>query len=147
MLLAIPTALSAGVAGLFAISHGAWTATTVLRVLRPEQSITLARSGRRIVGTASGALVATLIFAFAPQAVTAVVVLVICVSAMQLVGPVRYGVYTFFLTLVALELSSVGQVASWRLAGIRVALTLIGAAVAIASGYAYDRINRRRGSS
>ncbi|HEY1989034.1 MAG TPA: FUSC family protein [Acidimicrobiales bacterium] len=147
MLLAIPTALSAGVAGVFAISHGAWTATTVLRVLRPEQSITLTRSGRRIVGTASGAVVAALIFAFAPQAVTGVVVLVVCVSAMQLVGPVRYGVYTFFLTLVALELSSVGQVASWRLAGIRVALTLIGAAVAIASGYIYDRINRRRGSS
>jgi hypothetical protein len=145
LLLSIPTALSAGVAGLFAIAHGAWTATTVLRVLRPEESITLARSGRRIVGTASGALVAALIIAFAPQAVTAVVVLVACVSAMQLVGPVRYGVYTFFLTLVALELSSVGQVASWRLAWIRVALTLIGAAVAIASGYVYDRVNRRRG--
>ncbi|HWD52435.1 MAG TPA: FUSC family protein [Acidimicrobiales bacterium] len=145
MLLAIPTALAAGVAGLFAISHGAWTATTVLRVLRPEESITLARSGRRIVGTAAGALVAALILAVEPHAVTAVVVLVACVSAMQLVGPARYGFYTFFLTLLALELGSVGEVASWHLALIRVALTLIGAAVAVASGYVYDRINRRRG--
>jgi uncharacterized membrane protein YccC len=145
MLLAIPTALSAGVAGLFAIAHGAWTATTVLRVLRPEESITLARSGRRIVGTAAGALVAALILAVEPHAVTAVVVLVACVSAMQLVGPVRYGVYTFFLTLLALELGSVGEAASWHLALIRVALTLIGAAVAVTSGYVYDRINRHRG--
>lgn len=145
MLLAIPTALSAGVAGLFAISHGAWTATTVLRVLRPERAITLARSGRRIVGTAVGALVAALLLGFEPRAVTAVVVLVACGAAMELVGPARYGIYTFLLTLLALELSSVGQVASWHLAGIRVALTLIGAAVAVASGYVYDRLNRDRG--
>jgi hypothetical protein len=147
ILLAIPTALSAGVAGLFAISHGAWTATTVLRVLRPDQSTTLARSGRRIVGTAAGALVAALVLAAEPHAVAAVVVLVASVSAMQLVGPARYGYYTFFLTLLALELGSVGEVASWHLALVRVALTLIGAAVAVASGYVYDRINRRRGQT
>ncbi|HEV3264878.1 MAG TPA: FUSC family protein [Acidimicrobiales bacterium] len=147
MLLAVPTALSAGVAGLFAISHGAWTATTVLRVLRPEESTTLARSGRRIVGTAAGALVAALFIAVEPHAVTAVIVLVASVSAMQLVGPVRYGFYTFFLTLVALELGSVGEVASWHLALIRVALTLIGAAVAVASGYVYDRISHHRGQT
>ena len=68
-------------------------------------------------------------------------------SAMQLVGPVRYGVYTFFLTLVALELSSVGhqgQLASRRDS---VALTLIGAAAAVASGYTYDRLTRHRGQT
>lgn len=144
LLLAVPTALSAGIAGLFAITHGAWTATTVLRVLRPEESMTLVRSGRRIVGTASGALVAALLFAIEPHAVTAVVVLVASVSAMELIGPKRYGFYTFFLTLLALELGSVGEVASWHLALVRVALTLVGAALAISSGFAYDRINRRR---
>lgn len=144
LLLSIPTALSAGVAGAFAISHGAWTATTVLRVVRPEEATTLARSGRRIVGTAAGALVAALLLAVEPHAITAVVVLVASVSAMQLIGPKRYGFYTFFLTLLALELGSVGEVASWHLAFIRVVLTLGGAAVAVSSGFVYDRITRHR---
>ncbi len=143
-LLSGPTALSAAVAGLFEISHGAWMATTVLRVLRPEQSATVARSGRRVGGTAAGALLASVLLGVVPYALTAVFVLVACLTAMQLVGPKRYGIYTFFLTLLALELASVGQAASWRLALIRVALTLAGAAVAVASGYLFDVSNRRR---
>jgi hypothetical protein len=112
VLLAVPTALVATVAGLFEISHGAWIATTVLRVLRPDASATLARSGRRIGGTAAGALAAAVLLGTARHELSAVIVLVVCVSAMQLVGPGRYGIYTFFLTLVALELASVGQAAS-----------------------------------
>ena len=53
---------------------------------------------------------------------------------MQLVGPTRYGIYTFFLTLLALELSSVGQPASWRLVLSRVLLTFAGAGVAVGPG-------------
>jgi hypothetical protein len=146
LLLAVPTMLSAGLAGLFGISHGAWMATTVLRVLRPEASATLTRSGQRIAGTAAGALVAAVLLGTEPHKVTAVIVLVVCVSAMQLVGPKRYGIYTFLLTLVALELGSVGEPTSWRVALIRVALTLAGAAVAVASGYLYDRRRTSRTS-
>jgi hypothetical protein len=61
---------------------------------------------------------------------------------MQLVGPAHYGFYTFFLTLLALELVSVSQAASWHLALVRVVLTLAGAAVAVASGFLYDRASR-----
>ena len=104
VLLAVPTALAAGVAGVFEISHGAWMATTVLRVMRPEASATVTRSGRRIVGTSAGALIAAVLLGTERHELTAVVVLVVCLSAMQLVGPVRYGIYTFFLTLIALEL-------------------------------------------
>jgi hypothetical protein len=73
-----------------------------------------------------------------------VIALVVCLSAMQLVGPARYGFYTFFLTLIALELGSVGQAASWHLAVIRVALTLAGAALAVTSGFLYDRVSAAR---
>lgn len=142
LLLSVPTALSAGIAGLSGISHGAWMATTVLRVMRPEASATLARSGRRIVGTSTGALIAAVLLGTERHELTAVIVLVVCVSAMQLVGPAHYGFYTFFLTLLALELVSVGQTASWHLALVRVALTLAGAAVAVASGFLYDRASR-----
>ena len=142
LLLSVPTALSAGIAGLSGISHGAWMATTVLRVMRPEAPATLVRSGRRIVGTSAGALIAAVLLGTERHELTAVIVVVVCVSAMQLVGPAHYGFYTFFLTLLALELVSVGQTASWHLALIRVALTLAGAAVAVASGLLYDRASR-----
>jgi len=142
LLLSVPAALSAGIAGLFKISHGAWMATTVLRVLRPEPSVTLARSGRRIAGTSAGALLAAVLLGTERHELTAVIVVVVCVSAMQLVGPAHYGFYTFFLTLLALELVSVGQAASWHLALVRVALTLAGVAVALASGLLYDRASR-----
>jgi hypothetical protein len=144
LLLSVPTAFSAGIAGLSGVPHGAWMATTVLRVMRPEASATLTRSGRRIFGTSAGALIAAVLLGTERHDLTAVIVLVICVSAMQLVGPAHYGFYTFFLTLLALELVSVDQAASWRLALIRVGLTLAGAAVAVASGFLYDRASRRR---
>ena len=146
VLLALPTAFSAAVAGVFEISHGAWMATTVLRVLRPEASATVARSGRRIGGTAAGALLAAVLLGTEPHALTAVIVLVTCLSAMQLVGPKRYGIFTFFLTLLALELGSVSQTTGWHVALIRVGLTLAGAAVAVASGFLFDLGNQRRRS-
>jgi hypothetical protein len=68
-------------------------------------------------------------------------------SAMQLVGPAHYGIYTFFLTLLALELVSVGRTASWHLALLRIVLTLAGAAVAVASGFLYDRVSRSAAQS
>jgi hypothetical protein len=141
LLLSVPTALSAGLVGLTKISHGAWMATTVLRVARPEPSATLARSGRRIGGTSAGALLAALLLSTERHELTAVIAVVVCVSAMQLVGPKHYGYYTFFLTLIALELASVSQAASWHLALLRVGLTVAGAAVAVASGYLYDRVS------
>ena len=142
LLLSAPTALSAGLVGLSKISHGAWMATTVLRVARPEVSATLARSGRRIAGTTAGALIAAVLLGTERHELTAVIVVVVCVSGMQLVGPAHYGFYTFFLTLLALELVSVDQAASWHLALLRVALTLAGVAVAVASGFLYDRASR-----
>jgi Fusaric acid resistance protein-like len=144
LLLILPTMLSAGVLGVFQISHGAWMATTVLRVLRADASVTIARSGRRIAGTSGGALLAAVLLGSERRAVTGVIVLTVCLSAMQIVGPKRYGVYTFFLTLLALDLTSVGQAASWHLALTRVLLTLAGAALAVTSGFLYDRITRPR---
>jgi hypothetical protein len=140
VLLVVPTALVAGIAGVFQISHGAWTATTVLRVLRPDAATTFVRSKQRAAGTVVGALLAAILLAAAPRAVTALVVVVVAVTAMQLVGPRRYGVYTFFLTLIALDLSSIGHPPGWRVAFIRVGLTLVGTAIAVLSGLIYDRV-------
>jgi fusaric acid resistance family protein len=140
VLLAVPTALVVAIAGAFQVSHGAWTATTVLRVLRPDEATTFTRSKQRAAGTVVGSLLAAVLLAAAPTAVTTVAVVIVAVAAMQLVGPRRYGVYTFFLTLVALQLSSIGQPPDWGIALIRAGLTLVGTAVAVTSGLIYDRV-------
>ncbi|HEY2565643.1 MAG TPA: FUSC family protein [Acidimicrobiales bacterium] len=143
LLLVIPTTLAAGIAGTFQISHGAWTATTVLRVLRPDQASTVTRGKQRAAGTVAGAMLAAVLLAAAPGAVTAVVVMVMAVTAMQLVGPRRYAWYTFFLTLIALQISSVGHPRDWGIAAIRAVLTLVGSAVAVISSLIYDRLTTR----
>lgn len=144
LVLAVPATLAAGIAGAFAISHGAWTATTFLRVLRPDRAEAIARSRRRLAVTCTGALVAALLVAIAPRPVTAVVVFILALTAMQLVGPKRYGIYTFFLTLIAFQLSSVGRAPDLRIALIRVMLTLIGTVAAVTSSLIYDRVTRSR---
>ncbi|HEX4245186.1 MAG TPA: FUSC family protein [Acidimicrobiales bacterium] len=143
LLLVVPTAVVVGIAGAVQVSHGAWTATTVLRVLRPDEATTVTRSKQRAAGTVVGALLAAVLLAAAPSAVTAVAVVVVAVTAMQLAGPRRYGVYTFFLTLIALQLSSIGQPPDWGIALIRAALTLVGTAVAVVSGLIYDRLTKQ----
>ena len=85
---------------------------------------------------------AAVLLAAAPAAVTAVVVVVVAVTAMQLVGPRRYALYTFFLTLIALQISSIGHPRDWGIALIRAVLTLVGSAVAVISSLIYDRLTR-----
>lgn len=65
------------------------------------------------------------------------VVLIVALTTMQLAGPVRYGIYTFCLTLIALQLGSVGHTPDLGVALQRVVLTLIGAALAVGSGLVY----------
>jgi hypothetical protein len=140
LLLAIPTALVAAVTGAFQVSHGAWTATTVLRVLRPDHATTITRSWQRATGTAGGALIAALLLSAAPTSVTTVIVLVVAVTAMQLIGPRRYAVYSFFLTVIALELGAIGHRPDFGVAVIRVVLTLVGTVVAVISGLIFERL-------
>ena len=119
--------------GLSGISHGAWMATTVLRVMRPEASATLARrrpADRRYFGGSADRCRAPR--HRASRAYGGDRAGGLRVGNAAVVGPAHYGFYTFFLTLLALELVSVGQAASWHLALVRVVLTLAGAAVAVA---------------
>ncbi|QMU74409.1 FUSC family protein [Streptacidiphilus sp. PB12-B1b] len=67
-------------------------------------------------------------------------VLVVFPTAMQLVGPARYCFYTFFLTLVALELGAVERPSGWQAALVRAGLTCVGTGVAVASGFLFERV-------
>ena len=70
--------------------------------------------------------------------------MILALTAMHPAGPKRYGIYTFFLTLIALQLSSVGSTPHLRIALIRVVLTLAGTVVAVASGLIYDRVTQHQ---
>lgn len=141
-LLAVPTALAVGLAGVFRISHGAWMAVTVLRVLQQDEARTISVARGRVAGTIAGCVLAAVLLATTPRDLTAVVVLIVTVAAIQLTAPARYGLFAFFLTLVALDLSTVGTKEGWAVAVIRVGLTLAGAALAVTSGMIYDRLTR-----
>ena len=141
-LLAGTTMVAAATAGAIRISHGAWMAAAALRVLRPESTATLPRARQRVLGTAGGAAVAAGLLAAPTHDPVAVVVVVVAVAAMQLIGPRRYGPWTFCLTLVALALNSAGHPGDLDLGGIRLILTVAGTGLAVASILAYEKGTR-----
>jgi hypothetical protein len=144
-LLAGSSMLAAGAAGAISISHGAWLATTVLRVLRPRAEVTIPRSRSRLTGTAAAATVAAGLLAVPSHAVIAVAVVLLAVTAMMVIGPKRYGPFTFCLTLVALVLIPVQQQSGPAVALTRVILTVIGVALAIAAVRLHERLTSRAG--
>jgi hypothetical protein len=141
-LLAGTTMVAAATAGSIRISHGAWMAAAALRVLRPKSTATLPRARERVLGTAGGAAVAAGLLAASSHDLVVVVVVVVAVAAMQLIGPHRYGPFTFCLTLVALALNSAGPTMGLDLAGIRLILTVAGTGLAIASILGYEKAAR-----
>jgi hypothetical protein len=139
-LLAGTTMVAAATVGSIRVSHGAWMAAAVLRVLRPESTTTLPRARQRVLGTAGGAAVAAGLLAVSSHDLVVVVVVAVAVAAMQLIEPRRYGPFTFCLTLVALALNSAGGATDLDLAGIRLILTVAGTGVAIASILGYEKV-------
>jgi hypothetical protein len=134
---------AAGVAGAISVSHGAWLAAAILRVLRPGSEVTIPRSRSRLLGTAAGASAAAGLLVIPPHAIIAVAVVVLAVTAMALIGPKRYGPWTFCLTLVALVLIPVEQTPDARLALTRVILTAIGVLIATVAALLYELASAR----
>lgn len=96
-------AAGAVICALIPVSHSGWVLTTALRVMKPTRGETLRRMRQRTLGTLGGAMVAMVLLSMnLPQQVHAALLGVI-LWGMLLVGAKRYGVYTFCLTIVALN--------------------------------------------
>ena len=112
------------------VRHGSWLAMTSIIVLQPYGSGTLRRSVQRVGGTIAGGVLAALLATAVHNslgliaAITVVAVLTLATYA------VNYAWYCFFLTP-TFVLMSMPYFRDWSFAGVRMANTVLGAAVAV----------------
>jgi Fusaric acid resistance protein-like len=114
------------------VPHAGWLLTAALRVMKPTQAQTLLRLKQRLTGTIAGAVFAAGLLCWPLPALLHAGTLSIMLALMQLVGAKRYAVWTFCLTVIALDLNSIRpQEIGWRLGEERILLTIGGLVLAI----------------
>jgi uncharacterized membrane protein YccC len=130
--LSIVVCIDIAVTHILPFSHGYWLAMTSLIVLQPRTGETVRRSGERVLGTVAGAGVAAIIAA-AIHSQTDLIVAVSIGSALTIaMYAVDYAWYCFFLTP-TIVLMTLPHLRDWHFAAIRMGMTLLGAAVAVAA--------------
>jgi hypothetical protein len=113
-----------------ALPHSAWLLTTALRVMKPSQAETRLRLKHRFIGTSAGALVSAALLGRAIPPLIYAGLFGIMLTVMQLVGARRYAVWTFCLTVIALDLGQRTHEVGWQVAAYRLLLTVGGLALA-----------------
>jgi uncharacterized membrane protein YccC len=113
-----------------ALPHAAWLLTAALRVMKPSRAETRLRLKHRFFGTSAGAIVSAGLLGWEIPPLLYAGVLCIMLTAMQLVGARRYAVWTFCLTIVALDLGQRTHEVGWQVATYRLVLTIGGLALA-----------------
>jgi uncharacterized membrane protein YccC len=112
------------------ISHGAWLGMTSIIVLQPTGSGTLRRGVQRVVGTIAGGILAA-VFAAEVHSQEGLIVVITVTSVLTLATyAIDYAWYAFFLTP-TFVLLSLPHLRDWHFAGVRIGMTLLGAAVAV----------------
>jgi uncharacterized membrane protein YccC len=120
----------AAIAAALPLPHAAWLLTTALRVMKPQQAVTRLRLKHRFIGTAAGAIVSAALLDWQLAPLLYAAILGVMLTVMQLVGAHRYAVWTFCLTVVALDLGQRSHEIGWHVAGDRLLLTIGGVALA-----------------
>jgi uncharacterized membrane protein YccC len=118
------------------LEKGYWVLISIAVILRPYAATTLQRSVLRVGGTVVGAALAAVVAVVADrpaELVAAVLVLTLLTFALL---PVNYGLGVIFLTPMVIVLITAGAPGDWHLAGARIVDTLLGAALALAGGWA-----------
>jgi Fusaric acid resistance protein-like len=110
--------------------HSAWLLTAALRVMKPSQAETRLRLKHRFIGTTAGAIVSAVLLGWRLQPLLYAGVLGVMLTVMQLVGARRYAVWTFCLTVIALDLGQQPHEIGWHAAEDRILLTIGGLALA-----------------
>jgi uncharacterized membrane protein YccC len=131
----IATMATLGLAGgaivaLLPLPHAAWLLTAALRVMKPSQAETRSRLRHRFIGTAAGAIVSAGLLGWGLPPLLYAGILGVMLTVMQLVGPRRYAVWTFCLTVIALDLGQSSHELGWHAAEDRLLLTIGGLALA-----------------
>jgi len=128
--LALVTSAAVLIARLMHLNHDYWVTLTAIVILQPYSGATRQKALQRVAGTILGGVAAAALSAlfqsFAAVTVLIAVFTALCVALL----PINYAAYAVFGTpaFVLLAESSIGD---WHLAGIRIANTLIGGALAL----------------
>ena len=112
------------------LPHAAWLLTAALRVTKPSQAETLRRLKHRFIGTAGGAVVSAGLLGWQLPPLLYAGILGLMLTVMQLIGARHYAVWTFCLTVIALDLGQRAHEIGWHAAGDRLLLTIGGLALA-----------------
>jgi uncharacterized membrane protein YccC len=110
--------------------HAAWLLTAALRVMKPSQAETLHRLKHRFIGTAGGAIVSAGLLGWQLPPLLYAGILGLMLTVMQLIGARHYAVWTFCLTVIALDLGQRSHEIGWHAAGDRLLLTIGGLTLA-----------------
>ncbi len=113
------------------VPHGGWVPLTSWRVLRPSYAVTITRAHQRVGGTIAGGLLAATALLLVQQVAWQVVVLAAAAFVCFALRPINYGFYVVFATVVVLMLTGIGHPTGVLVAVVRVAATLVGAALAV----------------
>jgi len=112
------------------LPHAAWLLTAALRVMKPSQAVTRLRLKHRFIGTAAGAIVSAGLLGWQLPPLLYAGLLGVMLTVMQLVGTRRYAIWTFCLTVIALDLGQRSHEIGWHAAEDRILLTIGGVALA-----------------
>jgi hypothetical protein len=112
------------------LPHAAWLLTAALRVMKPSQAVTRLRLKHRFIGTAAGATVSAGLLGWQLPPLLYAGLLGVMLTVMQLVGTRRYAIWTFCLTVIALDLGQRSHEIGWHAAEDRILLTIGGVALA-----------------
>lgn len=112
------------------LPHAAWLLTAALRVTKPSQAETLRRLKHRFIGTVGGAIVSAGLLGWQLPPLLYAGILGLMLTVMQLIGARHYAVWTFCLTVIALDLGQRSHEIGWHAAGDRLVLTIGGLALA-----------------
>lgn len=118
-------------------NHWYWVPLTVSLVMKPELGSIFARAVLRLIGTALGVIVGTLILATVPKGFFMVLLIVAIAACMPWAMLRSYALLSFFITpmvLLLIDLISPGT-ANINYAGQRLTDTAIGGAIALIFGY------------
>ena len=112
------------------ITHGYWATFTTLIVLQPYAGATMHKTMQRVGGSVLGGIIAAALAVVARTKLAIVGVMVPFTVASVAVLPLNYGVFVLLLTPVFVLLAE-PHPGDWRLAGLRVANTIMGGIIAL----------------
>ena len=128
----IAAAVAVWLSFVLGITRGYWATITTLIVLQPYAGATIRKTLQRVGGSVLGGIIAAALAVVARTKLEIAAVMVPFTIGAVAVLPLNYGVFVLLLTPVFVLLAE-PRPGDWGIAGVRVVITLLGGAIALAA--------------